>query len=117
MLIATLEMLQAKTKGNLSAKESELIDKSVNQLHDIFEHTIAAIEKAQAAKEGRTVGGGICTPPEGIITPDGQAAGVNLPTMDAAQPEEKIEKPIAPMEPPPPSKEDEESKKRFSKKY
>lgn len=117
MLIATLEMLKEKTRGNLSLKEDKLITQSIEQLHDIFEQTIRAIEKTQAEK-GSLTESGLYTPPTGIVTsPEGlstmEEAGIQpseLQQESDAQPEEA---PAAPIEPAPP----EESRKKFSKKY
>lgn len=111
MLIATLEMLKEKTKGNLSQKEDELITHSIEQLHDIFAHTIQAIEKAQAEKGGQTESG-LYTPPSGLVTPDGttSSSSVSLTSEPTAAPE--------PAEPAPaPKQDDDDSHKRFSKKY
>lgn len=133
MLIATLEMLQAKTKGNLSEKESRLIQQSIDQLHDIFQHTIQALEKAQAAKGGKTEAG-LFTPPNGIVTPGGEST--LSPSLDtenhfSQEPFEQTQSSSSQQDAqpeaapttaksvltPPPNGEDEDSHKRFSKKY
>lgn len=123
MLIATLEMLKAKTEGNLSEKEDGLITKSIEQLHDIFERTIAAIEKAHAEKGAPTEQGepsesGLFTPPTGIFTPSGAQATTSTLSQEPQAPAP------APQEQPAPSlssqaekEKEEESRKRFSKKY
>lgn len=135
MLIATLEMLQAKTKGNLSEKESNLMNQSIEQLHDVFQHTIQAIQKAQAAKGGKTEAG-LFTPPNGIVTPGGEStlSSSSIATENALNKETpENEQPSLPQkdvqqeaaketpEPAPASKKkdepDEESHIRFSKKY
>jgi hypothetical protein len=113
MLIATLEMLKEKTRGNLSVKEDKLISQSINQLHDIFEHTVRAVEKAQAEK-GSFTESGLYTPPSGIITPsDSLSAAAPI----ASEPEPPATttphspKPIVEPEPA------DDSRKKFHKKY
>ena len=117
MLIATLEMLKEKTKGNLSPKEDELITHSIDQLHDIFEHTIQAIEKAQAEKGGQTESG-LYTPPSGLVPPDGttsSSSSVSFTSAPESTPTAAAPEPV--KEAPAPKQDDDDSHKRFSKKY
>ncbi len=117
MLIATLETLKEKTKGNLSPKEDELITHSIDQLHDIFEHTIQAIENAQAEKGGQTESG-LYTPPSGLVTPDGttsSSSSVSFTSAPESTPTAAAPEPV--KEAPAPKQDDDDSHKRFSKKY
>ena len=113
MLIATLEMLKEKTQGNLSVQEDKLISQSINQLHDIFEHTVRTVEKAQAEK-GSLTESGLYTPPTGIITP---SEGFSGAAPLASEPEPRLtttpDSPKPPVEPEP----DDDSRKKFHKKY
>jgi hypothetical protein len=113
MLIATLEMLKEKTRGNLSVQEDKLISQSINQLHDIFEHTVRTVEKAQAEK-GSLTESGLYTPPTGIITP---SEGFSGAAPLASEPEPRLtttpDSPKPPVEPEP----DDDSRKKFHKKY
>jgi hypothetical protein len=95
MLIATLEMLKEKTRGNLSVKEDKLISQSINQLHDIFEHTVRAVEKAQAEK-GSFTESGLYTPPSGIITPSD-----SLSTAAPSHPNRNPRRPLLRIHPSP----------------
>ncbi len=113
MLIASLEMLKEKTRGNLSVKEDKLISQSINQLHDIFEHTLRAVEKAQAEK-GSFTESGLYTPPTGIVTP---SEGLSAAAPVASEPEPRLtstpDSPKPQVEPEPA----DDSRKKFHKKY
>jgi hypothetical protein len=90
-----------------------LISQSINQLHDIFEHTVRTVEKAQAEK-GSLTESGLYTPPTGIITP---SEGFSGAAPLASEPEPRLtttpDSPKPPVEPEP----DDDSRKKFHKKY
>jgi hypothetical protein len=90
MFIDQLEMIEAKTKGNLNKQEEGLLKQALSALHMSFVETVDAPVDAKQA-------------------PEREAA-----PSAAAQAEAAPEKPAAaPAETPAP----EESRKKFSKKY
>ncbi len=108
MLIATLEMLKEKTRGNLSIQEDKLITKSINQLRDVFEHTVRTVEKAQS-ENGSLTESGLYTPPVGIVTSSAAPlASESEPRLTTTPDSPKLSD-----GPEPP----DDSRKKFHKKY
>ena len=97
MFIDQLEMLEAKTKGNLNKQEEGLLKQALTALHMTF---VSAMDAPAGAKPGET----IITPPEAApsISPESTPA----PAAKAAP---------APAAEPVPAPD--ESRKKFSKKY
>lgn len=100
MFIDQLEMLEFKTKGNLTKQEEALMKQALSALHMAFVEAIepGEGEKSHAQQPAPSAPGGAAAAPE--------------PARPAPAPEAKPE----PTAPTPPSSE-EESRKRFSKKY
>ena len=97
MFIDQLEMLEAKTKGNLSKQEEGLLKQAVAALHMAF---IEAIDAPAAGEQ-----------------PTELAAAAPAPSASPAP--EPAAKPTAPPSPSPAeaSSAPDESRKKFSKKY
>ncbi len=91
--IDQLEMLETKTKGNLTKDESALLKQSLTNLRLAFVKTVDEGESGKTGKE-----------------PDSSAAASpSAPVQPEAKP--------APEQPPLSAPADEEHKKKFSKKY
>lgn len=82
-IIDQLEMIQAKTKGNLSANEVEILKESLTNLHMAFVHQSNA-SAAQAAT---------ATPaPSPAVAPAPAAAPTSAPASDDAESKKKFTK-------------------------
>lgn len=92
MFIDQLEMLEAKTKGNLGKEETGLLQQSLTGLRMAF---VEAIEGAEGQLHANVPPG---PPPQPAVTSPAPA-------------------PSAPAATPPPAPSEEESRKKFSKKY
>jgi len=94
MFIDQLEMLEVKTKGNLSKQEEGLLKQALAALHMAF---VEAVDSGAPAGAGEA-------PPERIVTPESAPAGTAA-------------KPAAPPPTETPAAAPDESRKKFSKKY
>lgn len=99
MLIDQLEMLEAKTKGNLDKREEALIKKALASVRMAFVETIDGAGEAAPAEAPR--------PP--AAAPAARVANQGQPEAVTADPR--------PAAPPSSSPADSESRKKFSKKY
>jgi hypothetical protein len=106
MFIDQLEMLEFKTKGNLTKQEEGLMKQALSALHMAF---VEAIESAEGEQPGLEQPAP--SAPGQAAAPGKIAPEPSRPTPSPA-PEAKSE-PAAPA----PSPSEEESRKRFSKKY
>lgn len=102
ILIANLEMLEVKTKGNLSSKEEKLITESIEKLHDIFQHTIETLEKRHTEKQMSQ---------ENISESSSQTSP--LVQSEPIVPPSESDKTVLSGNP----SDNNDSRKRFSKKY
>jgi len=93
LFIEQLEMLEAKTKGNLTKEEAALLKQSLMSLHMAFVDAVDAEEKA------------------------GSATAAPAPTQPQAKPVPEQTAPAQPAESQPPPSSEEEHRKKFSKKY
>ena len=93
MFIDQLEMLEAKTKGNLDKREQALLKQSLTALRMAF---VEAVNEAPPAAEKKGASGTTAPPPNSSTPEPGKEA-------DSQTPE--------------PSASDAESRKKFSKKY
>ncbi|MDB6064085.1 MAG: hypothetical protein JWR26_293 [Pedosphaera sp.] len=101
MFIDQLEMLEAKTKGNLSKEEEGLIKQALAALHMAFVEAVQSASnepKPDAQREIRP------------------SAGTEPKPAPSAAPEPAAKQATAPPPAEPPAPE-EESRKKFSKKY
>ena len=90
LFIEQLEMLEAKTKGNLTKEEAALLKQSLMSLHMAFVNAVDAEEKS------------------------GSGAASSTQPQSKAAPEQAAQTPSAQGEPP---AAEEEHRKKFSKKY
>jgi hypothetical protein len=95
MFIDQLEMLEAKTKGNLAPEEQKLLQQSLMHLRMTFVETVGQPPKKEEAKPAEAAA---TTPPPAAET----APSASAPTASAPHPSEPAE---------------EEPRKRFSKKF
>lgn len=102
ILIANLEMLEVKTKGNLSSKEEKLITESIEKLHDIFQHTIETLEKRHTEKQMSQ---------ENLSESSSQTAPL-VQSESIVSPSESDKTALSGN-----SSDNDDSRKRFSKKY
>lgn len=101
MFIDQLEMLEAKTKGNLSKQEEGLLKQALAALHMAFVEAVDSGGGTAKANEDLT---------DRIMSPSGAPAGDSAPKME--------ERPAAAATPEAtPSAAPEDSRKKFSKKY
>jgi Domain of unknown function (DUF1844) len=98
MFIDQLEMLQAKTKGNLSPDEERLLKQSLLSAQMMF---VDAVESAGSAG------------PSPTPTPSTSESKQSAPASESARPEASSSAGAAPAE----AEAEGESKKKFSKKY
>ena len=70
MFIDQLEMLEAKTKGNLTHEEEKLLKQSLTHLHMAF---VEAVEKPAPPEPTRTAGA--AATPDSSVAPDAGAEG------------------------------------------
>jgi hypothetical protein len=89
MFIDQLEMLEVKTRGNLSRDEEKLLKQSLMSLHLAFVETV----ETPAPGEGSPAPAAAAAPPEPAGSPQGAPAAGEAPAADA------------------------DPRKRFSKKY
>ena len=97
MFIDMLEMIEVKTRGNLTNQEAELLRESLTNARLTF---VDAMESGAANK-----------PPEPKAEPS-QKSSSNPVAPEATKPTEDKPSPVAP-----PAPSEEEQKKKFSKKY
>lgn len=96
MFIDQLEMLEAKTKGNLSRQEEGLLKQALAALHMAFVEAVdPGRAEAKGAKQDKSV--------EGTAAPKSEPA-------PEAPPAKPVETPVDPSA-------GDDSRKRFSKKY
>ena len=89
LIIDQLEMLEAKTKGNLSKQEATLLQQTLMALRMGFVEAVNASESASAGTGSKSA------PPAGAPTPSAASAPTGVPPPDA----------------------DADSRKKFTKKY
>jgi hypothetical protein len=94
MFIDMLEMLQAKTKGNLTKEEASLLKQTLMSLQLTFVETVDTQSKTGTPAQAAPPAGGATPPPETSPAPVTPAS--ETPTPVAAE---------------------EESRKKFTKKY
>src|SRR5262245_1378759 len=97
LFIDQLEMLQAKTKGNLSPDEEKLLKQSLLSAQMMF---VEAVESAASAGPA-------------AATPPGSATKESAPAGESVRPEAPPGAGTSPSD----AEADAESKKKFSKKY
>ena len=102
MFIDQLEMLEVKTKGNLSKQEEGLLKQALAALHMAF---VEAVDSGAPAGAGEA-------PPERIVTPKSASA-----LTPESAPAGTAAKPAAPPPTETPAAAPDESRKKFSKKY
>jgi len=95
MFIDQLEMLEVKTKGNLTKEEEGLLKQGLTALRMAF---VEAVDSSAAGQPRASAGG--------------PAPAAAAPSADA-----ESKTPPAPAPAPAPSAAEEESRKKFSKKY
>jgi hypothetical protein len=99
MLIDQLEMVQEKTRGNLSAQESTILEDALKNVR------LAFVE---------TSGG---TPASMMPSPAAGDFPVDEPELDEPAPPKKADAAAAPAAPAPAKPADDEHKKKFTKSY
>lgn len=95
LIIDQLEMLRVKTKGNLTAREEDLLKQSLTHLRMTF---VEVVNQAESASE-----------PGSAVPPQTESVAPQAPSTSSAS--------SPPPPPPPPSPAEEESRKKFTKKY
>jgi hypothetical protein len=98
--IDQLEMIEVKTRGNLDARETQLLKQSLTTLQMAF---VEVVNQAGKGQRPAAPSQSQAPAPEPAPPPPSQPAGSPSPSAGAPAPE--------------PVSEEEEPKKRFSKKY